>query len=282
MVKLYFRLIGARIRSQMQYRVSFLFDLLANFLSSFTDLATIMIIFTHTPALKGWTWAETALLFGLTNTSFALAEMIGGGFDLFQLLIREGGFDQVLVRPLGHFFQVMTSEFVLRRFGRLAQGVAIIVVALHQILASGTALSGSFAARAAGAAGEMAIVVLMLLPVVAGGALFYMALFITQAATAIWTVEGLEVFNIITYGGNEVLSHPLDVFHPLLRRFFTCILPMAFINYIPVAAIIGKPLAAAGVPPWSAWFSPLFGLGAFLLARLFWDYGVRHYQSTGS
>ncbi|HCM17883.1 MAG TPA: ABC transporter permease [Firmicutes bacterium] len=266
MVKLYFILINARIRCQMQYRVSFLFDLLANLFSSFTDLAAMIIIFTHTPALKGWTLAETAFLFGLTNTSFALAEMIGGGFDVFQLLIREGKFDQMLVRPLGHFFQVMTSEFVLRRFGRLTQGLAIIVVALHQILASGTA----------------AIVVLLLLPVIAGGTLFYMALFITQATTAIWTVEGLEVFNIITYGGNEVLSHPLDVFHPVLRRFFTYILPMAFINYIPVAAIIGKPLTAAGVPPWTAWFSPLFGLGAFLLARRFWAFGVRHYQSTGS
>ena len=279
MVKLYFRLIGAKIRSQMQYRVSFLFDILANLLSSFTDLAALIIIFTHTPALKGWTFAETALLFGLTNSSFALAEMIGGGFDVFELLIREGKFDQMLVRPLDHFFQVMTSEFVLRRFGRLTQGLAIIVVALHQILASETALSGPVAS---GAVGNAVIVVLLLLPVIAGGALFYMALFITQAATAIWTVEGLEVFNIITYGGNEVLSHPLDVFHPVLRRFFTYILPMAFINYIPVAAILGKPLTVAGVPLWTAWLSPLFGLLAFLLARRFWDFGVRHYQSTGS
>jgi len=278
-VKLYFRLIGAKIRSQMQYRVSFLFDILANLLSSFTDLAALIIIFTHTPALKGWTFAETALLFGLTNSSFALAEMIGGGFDVFELLIREGKFDQMLVRPLDHFFQVMTSEFVLRRFGRLTQGLAIIVVALHQILASETALSGPVAS---GAVGNAVIVVLLLLPVIAGGALFYMALFITQAATAIWTVEGLEVFNIITYGGNEVLSHPLDVFHPVLRRFFTYILPMAFINYIPVAAILGKPLTVAGVPLWTAWLSPLFGLLAFLLARRFWDFGVRHYQSTGS
>lgn len=254
----------------MQYRVSFLFDLLANFLSSFTDLAAIIIIFTHTPALKGWTLAETALLFGTTNTSFALAEMIGGGFEVFQLMIREGGFDQILVRPLGHFFQVITSEFVMRRCGRLVQGLVIIAVALHEISSLETALSGP-------------VVAILLLPVIAGGALFYMALFITQATVAIWTVEGLETFNIITYGGNEVLSHPLDIFHPVLRRFFTYVLPMAFINYIPVAAIIGKPLmTSAGVPPWTAWFSPLFGLVAFLLACRFWDYGVRHYQSTGS
>lgn len=279
---MYFLLVGARIRSQMQYRISFIFDLLANFLSSFMDLAALIIIFTHTPALKGWNLVETALLFGLTNTSFALAEMIGGGFDLFQLLIREGSFDQMLVRPLGHFFQVMTNEFVLRRFGRLTQGLVIVGVALHQILTSETSISGSVAECVSRTAGDTAIMVLLLLPVIAGGALFYMALFITQATTAIWTVEGLEVFNIITYGGNEVLSHPLDVFHPALRRFFTYILPMAFINYIPVAAIIGKPLTAVGVPPWTAWFSPLFGLLAFLLARRFWDYGVRHYQSTGS
>ena len=250
----------------MQYRTSFLLEVLANFCYAFIDLAATIILFTHTPALKGWNLAETALLLGMTNTSFALAELIGGGFDLFPQMIRQGGFDQVLVRPLGHFFQVMTSEFVLRRFGRLTQGLMVIAVALPRVFAWKTVFG----------------MAALLLPVIAGGALFYLAIFIVQATVAIWTVESLEVFSIITNGGNEVLSHPLDIFHPVLRRFITYILPMAFINYIPVAAIMGKPLTAAGVPPWIAWFSPLFGVGAFLLARRFWDYGVRHYQSTGS
>lgn len=264
MWQMYWRLIGARIRARMQYRLSCVTDIFAFFVVTGVEFAGMLVIFSQTSTLKGWNLAETALLYGLTATSFAMAELFGSGFDYFHLYIREGRFDRVLIRPMGAFFQVLTEEFSMKRIGLLAQGVAITGVAFW---ATGM-LRGPLRA-------------LLFLPVITGGALFFLALFITQATTAFWTVESLEVFNILTNGGNEVLSHPLDVYHPWLQRFFLFILPMAFINYVPAAAVLGKPIAG-GLAPWVAWFSPLAGVGAFGLAALFWRFGVRHYQSTGS
>lgn len=264
MGQMYRRLIGARIRGHMQYRLSCFTGIFAFFVVTGVEFAGLLVLFTQTSTLKGWNLAETALLYGLAATSFAAAELFGTGFDYLATYIREGRFDRILIRPLGAFFQVLTEEFSMKRIGRLAQGIAITGIAFW----------------ATGVLREP-LKALLFLPVMAGGALFFLAVFIVQAATAFWTIESLEVFNILTNGSNEVLSHPLDVYHPWLQRFFLFILPMAFINYVPAAAILGKPIVS-GVPPWTAWLSPFIGAGMLGLACLFWRFGVRHYQSTGS
>lgn len=262
-ISLYFRLIGARVRGQMQYKISFIMDMIGNVAFSFIDFAGILIIFTLTPALKGWSLWETGLLFGLITVPFALSELVGGGFDYFPARIREGRFDQILIRPLGAFFQVAADDFVLKRLGRLIQGAVVLGMAM---------MKTGLIARP--------VTILWILPVLFGGTLFFMALLIVRAATAVWTVESLEVFNILTNGGCEVLSHPLEVYHRWLQRFLLFVVPMAFINFIPAAAMLGKP--AAGMPPWTAWLSPLIGVSVYWLSRQFWAFGVRHYQSTGS
>lgn len=262
-ISLYLRLIGARVRGQMQYKFSFIIDMIGNVAFSFVDFAGILIVFTLTPALGGWTLWETGLLFGLITVPFALSELVGGGFDYFPGRIREGRFDQILIRPLGAFFQVMADDFVLKRLGRLVQGGVVLGMAIVKT----------------GLVSRPMTIVLMP-PVLIGGTLFFMSLLIVRAATAIWTVESLEVFNILTNGGCEVLSHPLEIYHRWLQRFLLFVVPMAFINFVPAAAMLGKP--AAGMPLWTAWLSPLIGAGVYWLSRRFWEFGVRHYQSTGS
>ena len=116
---------------------------------------------------------------------------------------------------------------------------------------------------------------------VASGAMVYGFLFIVQATSCFWTVESVEVFNILTYGGTELLSHPLDIYSDWMRRFFLFVLPMAFINYVPAALILDKPIAQ-GIPPKRHGCRPLVGPVLLLVGWRIWRFGVRHYQSTGS
>lgn len=261
---LYFALIGARIRSQMQYKASFVAEVLANFTSSFIDFVVILITFQHIPTLYGWSMGEMALLYGMSSTSFALAEMFGAGFDYFPNLIRQGTFDALLIRPQGLFFQVITSEFMLRRMGRMSQGIAVLLLAIH--------LTGMHFTPV-----ELALLTASIL----SGAAFYAALFVFQATLTFWTVQSLEAFNILTYGGNELLSHPIEVYSKRLQRFFIYILPMAFINYFPARLLLNKATPIT-VPMWAGWLAPLAGPIILLIASFAWRFGVRHYQGTGS
>jgi ABC-2 type transport system permease protein len=72
-LSLYRRLIAAQLRSQMQYKVSFLLALLGSFLLNLSEFGVIAIVFTRVPLLVGWSLGEVALLYGLSGVSFAVA-----------------------------------------------------------------------------------------------------------------------------------------------------------------------------------------------------------------
>ncbi|HLZ09978.1 MAG TPA: ABC-2 family transporter protein, partial [Chloroflexota bacterium] len=96
---LYWRLVGARARGQMQYRVAFLAMLGGTLAATLGDLVAILVLFGRIPGLAGWSVAEVALMFGLAQASFGLAEIFAPGFDVFSRQILLGSFDRILTRP---------------------------------------------------------------------------------------------------------------------------------------------------------------------------------------
>ena len=261
---LYVRLVGAQIRSQLQYRVSFALDLVGNVLISFLDFAAILILFENVPALDGWTLHEVAFLYASTCISFAFVDLVIGHLDLFPRMIREGTFDLVLVRPRGTLFQVIASDFAIRRFGKALQGLLVFVFAL-------TGLDIDWDA------GRIAMLGVML---VAGG-LIFASVWIAGATIAFWTVDGGEFTNAFTYGGNFLTQYPISIYGEWLRRFLAFVVPMAFVCYFPALYILGKP-DPLGFPRAFQFASPLVALAAAVAAGAVWTIAVRHYRSVGS
>ena len=72
-VVLYRRLIGARLRAQMQYRTSFLLMTLVSLITAGSDLWAILILFNYFGELAGWHAGEVALLYGLATLTFGTA-----------------------------------------------------------------------------------------------------------------------------------------------------------------------------------------------------------------
>src|SRR5215469_1297213 len=129
-VGLYVRLIGAQLRGQMQYKVSFLLALIGSFASCVTEFGVVVVLFSRIPLLAGWSLPEVALLYGLSGVCFAVAEMFAAALDNFQVHIVRGTFDRVLVRPRGALFQVLSEDFALRRVGRIGQAAVVLLIAL--------------------------------------------------------------------------------------------------------------------------------------------------------
>lgn len=265
---LYGRLAGAQVRSQMQYRLSFALDTTATFLGTIVDFLAVWVFFGHTATLGGWTLPEVGLLYGLSSLSFGLADMLASGFDhayFGPTMIRQGYFDQVLVRPVSPFLQVLASQVVPRRLGRFLQGALILAIALPLLGLDWTGPKLAFAG----------------LTVLGGLALFF-GLFVLGAAASFWTIESLEGMNVLTYGGQMISSYPMSIFQPWLRGFFTFVIPMACVNYYPALWLLGKP-DPLGLPtlPLALLSAPICALACGLCVALWWV-GVRHYQSTGS
>lgn len=262
--RLYWRLVGASARGQMQYKASFLLATAGVFAANLFDFGALLVLYHRIPHLAGWSLGEVALLWGMSAVSFALADTIASGFDLVPAMIRQGDFDRLLTRPLGAFFQTIAAKLTLRRLGRIAQGLVILAVAQGEIAIPWTP-------------GKLAVLMVAL----AAGAAIFFSVYILGAAYAFWTVEGTEVVNTFTYGGTTMTSYPLDIFHGWLRRFVTFIFPLAFVNYYPALYLLERP-DPLGLPAWAGWLSPLVATLCCVVAAWGWSFGVRHYQSTGS
>lgn len=261
---LYLHLIGARIRAQLQYRLSFALDLLGAFFITFVDFLGIVILFAHLPRLAGWSLAEVAFFYGTANMSFALTDMIIGHFDLFPRMIRDGSFDLILVRPAGTLFQIIASDFALRRLGRVFQGVVVLGFALALLHLTWTL-------------GRE----LMLGGMIVTGVIIYASIWIMAMTITYWAVGAREVVNSFTYGGSYLASYPINIFGGWLRRTLAFVIPMAFVSYFPGFYVIGHP-DPLGTPPVLAFCTPLIALCLAVLAGRVWRFGVRHYRSTGS
>lgn len=137
-MRIYFKYLLILFKSQMQYRTSFWLLSLGQFFIPFSIFAGLYFLFERFGQIKGWQFFEVALCFGIIHMAFALSECFARGFDAFSSLVRNGGFDRLLVRPRSTFIQVLGSKFEFTRIGRLLQSAVVLVWALTNLRAVGT------------------------------------------------------------------------------------------------------------------------------------------------
>lgn len=262
-LRLYLRLVRARLRGQLQYRASFVLDVIGTFVISFLDFVAILIIFANVPQLGSWGVSEVAMLYGIASLAFAFTDLVVGHLDLFPQTIRDGTFDLVLIRPRSTLFMVLTADFQIRRLGRIAQAAVVLLFALSTLRIEWTL--------------ERALV---LVAAIVTGMLIFIAIWVTVICVAFWTVEGREAANAFTYGGVTLAQYPIDIYDRWLRRFFAYVVPVAFVAYFPALFILGKP-DPLGFPQWVSLMSPAVALAAAFVAFTVWQWAVRHYRSAG-
>ena len=124
---MYLRLISVQLRSQLQYRVAFGFDLFSTMTVTLLEFSALALVFARFEHIRGWSLGEVAFLYGLVELSFGLMDMIFSGFDpqRFGQQVRRGTFDQLLLRPINVTVQVLGSEFIMRRLAKIASGLLI-------------------------------------------------------------------------------------------------------------------------------------------------------------
>lgn len=262
-VGIYRRLVGARSRADWQYRLSFALLTLSQLLATSLDLLAIVVLFERVDTIAGWTLPEVLLLYGTAGVAFGLADLFVSPVERLSFHVRQGSFDQFLLRPIGPLLQLSADGFAVRRAGKLAQPVVVLIVAVAQVGVHWTI------ARAA-----------MLAVTIVAGTIIFSAFWVATSAIAVWTVETQEVANAFTYGGSFATQYPLDILSGWVRRL-ALLVPIAFINYLPITWILRRP-DALGLPGWARFLSPLVAGVLLLAAGGIWRAAIRHYRSTGS
>ncbi|GAA0651064.1 ABC transporter permease [Streptomyces thermocarboxydovorans] len=263
-LRAYAAIVRMWIRSTAAYRISFVLTTLGNFAMTALDFVAILLMFSRVDALGGYSLPEIAFLYGLTSVSFGVADLTIGSVDKLGRRVRDGTLDTLLVRPAPVLAQVAADRFALRRLGRITQGVLVLGYALSRLDIDWTP-------------GRLLLMPVMLL----SGSVIFCAVFVAGAAFQFVAQDASEVQNAFTYGGTTLLQYPPTVFAREMVRGVTFVLPLAFVNWVPAAYVLGRPYPL-DLPGWAAFASPLVAAACCVPAGLAWRAGLRSYRSTGS
>lgn len=260
----YLALLGAQIRSQTTYRLSFALDLLFSTAIIAVEIVVVLLLFTVNPTFGGFRLADGLVIAGFAMLAFTLADLVVGNIEDLPRFIRTGLLDAVLVRPLGLLTQLFVLDFDLRRIGRVFCAAALL---------------GAGLARADIAWTPGKVLLTVAAPI--AGAVTFSCIFVIGATMTFWLIDSGQVAHSFTYGGREFTTYPSAIFGDAVRWVFAYGLGLATVAYLPALALLDRS-DPAGVPDWLRWCSPLAALAWVALARVCWKFGVRHYRSTGS
>lgn len=258
-MKLYLKFVAMQLKSQMQYKFSFLMTVIGQFLVSFTAFIGVFFMFSRFNTVEGFSFSEVLISFAVVLMSFSVTECFVRGFDVFPRLIRSGDLDRILVRPKNEIFQVLTSNIEFSRFGRFFQSVVMLAYAIPVC-----GVTWTF--------DKILTLVLMLV----GGIAVFSALFVLYAGISFFTIEGLEFMNIFTDGSREFGKYPLSIYGEGILKFYTFVIPIALFQYYPLLYLVGRSDSIYLI------FLPLIGFVFMVPCALFFRFGIRKYKSTGS
>lgn len=262
-IKLYFRMVGISISSQLEYRLSFFLQTISFFLLYFVQFGVIFILFDRFKNIKGWEFYEICIFYGLINISYSVSDVITQRFQNMPNLVRNGEFDRYMLRPCNVLVQLLGFNFSLDRLGRLIQGIVVLIIGFMS-----SELTISF------------YILGIILWTVIGGSCLFTSILIFQAALTFKTIESTEFMLLLTSGGVETAQYPINIYTSPVQKFFTYILPLAFVNYFSILPILSR--SDHNILLLFQNLAPGIGIVFLLLSLVFWKKGLRWYASTGT
>ena len=260
-MRLYFKYFSIHLRSAMEYKISFFLTAIGQGMTTVFSFLCMYFLFDRFGNIEGYTFNQVLLCFSTIFISFALAECFARGFDRFSTIISNGEFDRIMLRPRNEIIQVLGIKIEFSRIGRLIQAIVIFIYGITTCNVGWTL-------------GKIFTLTLMII----GGVCLFFSLFMIYATICFYTIEGLEFMNVFTDGGREIAQYPLNIYSDWVLKFFTFIIPLAFVNYYPYLYLIDRVKENKVLYMISPICAILFVLPAYVL----WKIGIKHYKSIGS
>jgi ABC-2 type transport system permease protein len=257
---LYLKSIAMVIKSEMEYRISFIFSALSATMNSIIFCLEVLFLIEKFGNVGEWSFNEIMLITGIVNFGSSITEMFFRGLDMFYTKIRTGEFDILLTRPRNELYQIICSDFEGTKIGRLLYSIVLIVVMLFNLNIKFDLLK-----------------LFTFIMILFGAVTTFLSLCLIKAGISFWVIDGMEFMNIFLDGGREFASYPINVFKKWFAKIFTFIVPFGAFNYYPILYLLEKDGAKFYYS-----FTPLFTLVILGFSFLLWKKGVKAYKSTGN
>jgi ABC-2 type transport system permease protein len=243
----------------MQYRVNFFVQLGQSIISLATGLIGLLLVFSHTSELNGWSQSELLIVMGI----FILMGGIINSLiqpNMTRLLeeIQMGTLDLTLTKPADAQGLVSIREFRFWSLTNVLVGLLVLAYGVYHYQ---------------GVVGIIQSLVFVLTLVLGSIIIYCFWLIITSSA--FWFVRVDEIVNLFQ-GVYAAGRWPVGIYPRWLQLGLTFIIPVAFAVTIPAQALTSRltPIILAGT----------FALTVFFLviARLIWRWGLKNYSGASA
>jgi ABC-2 type transport system permease protein len=260
----YFLILNLQLRSRMSFRLNFFVMLIGVFLREFATLALMVVLVQRFDGLAGWSMWEIAFLYSVTTFTFRNYSSFVGGIREVANLVKTGEMDAYLLTPLSPLFLINARNTMV---WRAYYNIGILAVTL-------------FCGRQAGIAPTVGNI-LQFAVMMLSAMLVLFAIYLIVFSFAFRVVEVSSAVGILDEVTKNYMIYPITIYGAAASFLFTFILPLGFAAYYPSAYLLGRTQDILYHPMLGV-LTPLFALLWLGIASIFWQLGVRRYESTGS
>jgi ABC-2 type transport system permease protein len=256
---LYRRLLGAHLRSTLEYEADFWIMSLSAVLVQGTGVVFLWAIFQSIPQIDGWHFWDIVLVYALVVLSEGLSVLFAQGAWTLAVTVNLGELDALLVRPYPPVLQVLGSRVGMNGLGNLLLGGGLLAAAVSHVSVRWTI-------------GELALALLL----VASTAGVKIGLNLLTNCAAFWLRSPYSMFAFSMHTFGELARFPITIYGLTVRIALTVILPYAFMSYFPAAAILSM-----GTSRWLGLLTPVAAVYCLWLGTAIFRRGLARYESSG-
>jgi ABC-2 type transport system permease protein len=248
----------AKVR--ISYRGDFFISLATSFAATIFSLGFVVLLFKKASHLADWSFDEVLFLWGFTQIPYGVFNVISLNlYDFGNNYIIEGKFDRVLLRPVSSLFQVLFETFRIESLQEVATGLFCMAWATRHLGLHWTV-------------GKTA----MLIFFGACAGVIYISVFLLLSTVSFWFEDRIgvhpPVWNVIAFG-----RYPLSIYSGAVQFFLCWIIPFGLASFYPSVRMLGRTVSPEYAP-----LVPVVAAAFLALAISVWNFGTRHYASTGS
>ena len=258
-IRLYFIIEAQYIKARMQYRADFIVSSLGMFFSSLATLGIFWVILESVPDLAGWSLMEMVFIYAFYMIAISPMQILFDHAWQLRFHIQQGTFLKYYFRPLNMMFYYMSEIFDLKGLTQLAAGIILLVYASLQLHLDWTPVR-----------------IILLLVTLFSAALVQISIIVLASCAAFWVLDSYPVLGL-AWKLREFSPYPMTIFDGAFRFAFTYIIPIGFVSFYPSQLFLRPQDVSLLV-----YFSPIIGIGMFMLTYWVWTKGVNSYTGTGS
>jgi ABC-2 type transport system permease protein len=244
------------LSQRMVYRGDFFISSVIALLFEFIVPIITLLIYYSGSSFPGWSMNEALLLQAifLCAKGIAFPFFFGIVWNIL-ILIREGSFDILLLKPRSILFLSIATAIDIESMGKLLGGAGFFILVISRFQSISIIQWCIF-------------IVLFLLSL----SVFFSFALILSGTLFVWVGNSRmwEIFNTFTLFG----MYPRSIYSRSVQVLITMVIPVALLAYFPASALLGRDLDYLII-------SSVVSIGLLCGSIVFWYRMLRHYTSAG-